>query len=180
MQYALTVLLNIQLVGFCYWSITYAIWSKHQFVRNGDVVVTMLVRIGELIYMINFISSFTNAYFSGSEYFGYGVINRGTGPYWRAFWIMLLIPLISTQLMWIKKCRTNKYIRISIGLILLISVSMERLVILITSYHRDYIPGNWSMKYPFAWSDPGSIGIFIILNGLVYMLVFKLFKLKFS
>ena len=167
MQNALITLLNIQLVGFCYWSIAYAIASKHKFVRDADIVVTMLARIGVLIYIIYFIASTISAYF-GSDYESYAFINRSTGPYWWAFWIMLLNPLISTQLMWIKKIRTNKYFRLVIGLVLLVGISMERIVILITSYHRDYLPNSWSMKYPFAWSDLYSIGIFIALNGLVF------------
>jgi len=178
MQYALTTLLNIQLVGFCYWSIIYAIWTRNQFVRDADTVITMLAIVGELICIASFIISFIGTYFSGSDYESYAIINRSTGPYWWAFWIMLLNPVVSTQLMWFKKIRTSKYFRLTIGLVLLIGISMERIVILITSFHRDYLPSGWMMNYPFAYSDLYSIGIFIVLNGLVYILCFNRLKLK--
>ena len=92
---------------------------------DADYVVTMLARIEELIYIISFITSFISTYYSGDEYEAYAIVNRATGRYWWAFWMVLLDPLVSTQLMWVKKFRTNRYFRLAIGLVLLIGVSFE-------------------------------------------------------
>ena len=43
----------------------------------------------------------------GSPYEGFAFINRATGPYAWAYWIMISCNVISPQLFWFKKLRTS-------------------------------------------------------------------------
>src|SRR3546814_7474414 len=47
------------------------------------------------------------AWYSGVEYEQYLFLNRVSGPYWWAYWIMMTCNVISPQLMWFKKLRTS-------------------------------------------------------------------------
>jgi len=111
--------------SFLLWKFNLCNMVKASICGDADYVVTMLARIEELIYIISFITSFISTYYSGDEYEAYAIVNRATGRYWWAFWMVLLDPLVSTQLMWVKKFRTNRYFRLAIGLVLLIGVSFE-------------------------------------------------------
>jgi len=46
---------------------------------------------------------------------------------------------------------------------------LERFVIIVTSLHRDFIPGSWDMYYPTIWDFAtlaGTIGLFTTLMFL--------------
>src|SRR5690606_19848706 len=47
------------------------------------------------------------AWYGGNRYEQYAFINRATGPYWWAYWIMVSCNVISPQVFWFKKARTS-------------------------------------------------------------------------
>ena len=95
-----------------------------------------------------YITEVFTAWYSGSNYEQFVFLNRASGPFAWAFWIMVSCNVITPQLLWIPKVRN------SIGLIfilsLLVNVGMwfERFVIIVTSLHRDFLPSSWSGYVP--------------------------------
>lgn len=104
------------------------------------------------------------SWYSGVEYESYAFINRATGPYWWAYWIMMTCNVISPQLFWFKKLRTNLMFTFVMSIIVNIGMWFERFVIIVTSIHRDFLPSSWSMFYP-TWVD---IGIYVGTIGFFF------------
>jgi molybdopterin-containing oxidoreductase family membrane subunit len=106
------------------------------------------------------------AWYSGVEYESYAFLNRATGPYWWAYWSMMTCNVISPQLFWIKKLRTNLIFTFIISIFVNIGMWFERFVIIVTSLHRGHLPSTWSYFYP-TFVDIGvyigTIGIFFVL-----------------
>jgi hypothetical protein len=78
--------------------------------------------------------------------------SNARGQYWLAPWLQPLIWTLVTQLFRIKRVKEIKVLRIFIAILLIIS--FERYVIIVTSFHHDYLPGTWTM---FSWLSPSDI-----------------------
>jgi Ni/Fe-hydrogenase subunit HybB-like protein len=115
---------------------------------------------------VAYLTEFFIAWYSGSEYEQYAFINRATGPYWWAYWMMMTCNVISPQLLWFKKVRTSIAATWILSIVVNIGMWFERFVIIVTSLHRDYLPSSWAMFTP-TWVDVsvfvGSIGLFFTL-----------------
>lgn len=66
------------------------------------------------------------------------------GQYWIYYWSSPLMYLLLSQLFWIKKLYMKKAALITLSIMLLLLPS-EKLIIIITSFHRDYLPSSWTM-----------------------------------
>ncbi|MBX7057275.1 MAG: polysulfide reductase NrfD [Leptospirales bacterium] len=133
---------------------------KH--LENMAKVVTLTGMIVGLAYTTEF---FIAAY-SGSPNEGFAFINRMFGPYWWSYWIMVSCNVISPQIFWFKKLRTNVYVLWIVSIFVNIGMWFERYVIVVTSLHRDYLPSSWDM-YIMTIHDYlimlGSFGLFFTL-----------------
>ncbi len=133
---------------------------KHVEYMNIVIIVT-----GSIVG-VAYITELFISWYSGVEYESYAFINRATGPYWWAYWSMMTCNVISPQLFWFKKLRTNLAFTFFMSIIVNIGMWFERFVIIVTSLHRDYLPSSWSMFHP-TWVDVGvflgTIGIFFTL-----------------
>jgi molybdopterin-containing oxidoreductase family membrane subunit len=106
------------------------------------------------------------AWYGGNKFELYAFQNRAFGPYWWAYWTMISCNVISPQLFWSKKLRTNVVVVWIVALFVTIGMWFERFVIIVTSLHRAFLPGEYHMFHPtlvdigiFA----GSFGVFLTL-----------------
>lgn len=136
------------------------ITKKHIEYMNIVIIVT-----GSIVG-VAYITELFISWYSGVEYESYAFINRATGPYFWAYWSMMTCNVISPQLFWFKKLRTNLGFTFFMSIIVNIGMWFERFVIIVTSLHRDYLPSSWTMFHP-TWVDVGvflgTIGIFFTL-----------------
>lgn len=72
--------------------------------------------------------------------------------------ILLRLPVLFalSQLFWIKKVRTTIFYRNSIAILMLLiaifhGIFIENFIIFITSFHRDYLPSDYSMTDNQLW-----------------------------
>ncbi len=141
-------------------NLTAYITIKH--LENMAKVVTLTGMLVGLAYATEF---FIAAY-SGSPNEGFAFINRMFGPYWWSYWIMVSCNVISPQIFWFKKLRTNIYVLWIVSIFVNIGMWFERYVIVVTSLHRDYLPSSWDM-YILTIHDYlimlGSFGLFFTL-----------------
>jgi len=106
------------------------------------------------------------AWYNGSIYENYMIVNRLTGPYWPAYWMLILCNIVIPQLLWRPSVRANARMLFVISLIINIGMWLERFVIIVTSLHRDFLPSSWGMFYPTRWDIGlllGSMGLFLSL-----------------
>jgi molybdopterin-containing oxidoreductase family membrane subunit len=141
---------------------------KHIEYMNIVIIVT-----GSIVG-IAYITELFISWYSGVEYESYAFLNRATGKYWWAYTIMMTANVISPQLMWFKKLRTNLVFTFIMSIVINTGMWFERFVIIVTSIHRDYLPSSWSMFYP-TWTD---LGVFIGTIG-IFMFLFLLFARYF-
>ena len=106
------------------------------------------------------------AYYSGNPYELYAFKNRAFGDYYWSYWIMVSCNVISPHLFWIKWCRTTPWFIWIVSIMVNIGMWMERFVIVVTSLHNDFMPGNWGYYSP-TWVDVmtyiGTLGFFMTL-----------------
>ena len=134
-------------------------------VKHIEYMNVIILFTGSMVG-IAYITELFMAWYSGVEFEQYAFLNRATGPYWWAYWIMMTCNVISPQLMWFKKLRTNIVFTFILALFVNIGMWFERFVIIVTSIHRDYLPSSWTMFSP-TFVDigifVGSIGFFFVL-----------------
>jgi molybdopterin-containing oxidoreductase family membrane subunit len=141
---------------------------KHIEYMNIVIIVT-----GSIVG-VAYITELFISWYSGVEYESYAFLNRATGKYWWSYAIMMTANVVTPQLFWFKKIRTNLIATFVLAIVVNIGMWFERFVIIVTSLHRDYLPSSWSMFYP-TWVD---LGIFIGTIG-IFLFLFLLFARYF-
>lgn len=113
-----------------------------------------------------YITEFFMAWYSQVEYEQFAFINRATGPYAWAYWIMMSCNLIAPQVFWFKRLRRSVPLMFAISILVNVGMWFERFVITVVSLHRDYLPSSWGYFTP-TWVDVmtfvGSMGLFLTL-----------------
>ncbi|MBI2840056.1 MAG: polysulfide reductase NrfD [Acidobacteria bacterium] len=106
------------------------------------------------------------SWYSGNPFERFAFMNRALGPYWWAYWIMVICNVFVPQVFWSKKARTNLWIMTIVCILVNVGMWFERFVIIVTSLSRDYLPSSWGYFKP-TWVDiltmAGSFGLFLTL-----------------
>jgi len=133
--------------------------------RHLENMAKVMLATGLIVAYGYMMETFT-AFYSANEYERFTFLNRFAGPYWPAYWSLILCNIAIPQLMWIKKVRTTVWSLFVISLVVNVGMWLERFVIVVTSLHRDFIPSSWGMYYPTRWdymTFAGTIGLFLTL-----------------
>ena len=134
-------------------------------VRHVELMGKVVLATGSIVGYAYGMEFFI-AWYGGNPYELYAFKNRAFGPYWWAYWIMVSCNVISPQLFWFKKIRTNMVIVFILSIVVNIGMWFERFVIIVTSLHRDYLPANWAYFTPTwvdIWTFVGTFGLFMTL-----------------
>jgi Ni/Fe-hydrogenase subunit HybB-like protein len=87
-------------------------------------------------------------------------------PYWWAYWAMIGCNVLSPQVFWFKSLRRNPLVIFGVAFLVTIGMWFERFVIIVTSLHRAFLPGEWHMFTPTLVDIMifvGSCGVFLTL-----------------
>ncbi len=106
------------------------------------------------------------AWYSGSGMEHFWLFNRSFGPYWWAFWALMLCNIVVPQALWSGWVRSQPLLLFFIALIVNAGMWLERYVIIVVSLHRDYLPSSWGMYAGTFWDWAtflGTIGLFLTL-----------------
>ena len=91
------------------------------------------------------------AWYSADTYEQFMIHNRMTGPYWPLYWSLIFCNIVTPQILWFKKIRTNVPVLFVMALVVNVGMWLERFIIVVTSLHRDFLPSSWGMYYPTKW-----------------------------
>jgi Ni/Fe-hydrogenase subunit HybB-like protein len=133
--------------------------------KHLDNCAKLLLVTGLIVFYSYLIETFI-AFYSGERYEKYVVINRLFGPYKYLYWSVLFSNIIVPQFLWSPTVRRNVIFLFAISLVIQYGMWAERVMIVITSLHRDFLPSSWGMYYPTFWDMAvfiGSIGLFLFL-----------------
>lgn len=116
------------------------------------------------------------AWYSGSPYEDYTYLSFGaaTGPYWWAFWALILCNIIAPISLWWKKLRRNIMWTFILSIIINIGMWFERFDIIVLCLSKGRTPSTWAMFSP-TFVD---VGIFIGTIGFFFVL-FLLYSRSF-
>ena len=148
-------------------------WENYVTMGHIEAMCKVIILTGTMVGLA-YGTEFFIAWYSGNEYEQYAFINRATGPYWWAYWSMISCNVISPQLLWFKKLRTNLVFVFILSIFVNIGMWFERFVIITTSLHRDYLPSSWAMYSPTwveIWTFIGTFGLFFTLYFLFIRLL---------
>lgn len=129
---------------------------------------------GIVFFIVSLIYVYTD--FTESEESRYSILNRMFGPYWFGYWLYPFSYIFLTQLLWIKSIKNIKWFRIIFALIILFTVSIERITIVITSFHMDYLSGvgyasnSYLFTVLFFLNLLSKLGYFLLIVAVVYLI----------
>lgn len=106
------------------------------------------------------------AWYSGSHYERFMILNRMTGPYWYMYAALILCNVLTPQLLWSPRIRNSVPMLFLVSIIVNVGMFLERYVIIVTSLHRDFLPSSWGMYHgtKYDWSMYiGTMGLFLTL-----------------
>lgn len=99
----------------------------------------------------------------------YAIINRASGPYAWAFWIMFIAAAALPFSLFYKKLAMNPFYLIFLVFMMKIGYYFERFVIMVTSFHTDYSPNN---SNDFHWLNFWIISVLLqILKGFIIAII---------
>jgi Ni/Fe-hydrogenase subunit HybB-like protein len=111
------------------------------------------------------------AWYSADSYEQFMIHNRMTGPYWPFYWSLIFCNIVTPQILWFKKIRTNVPVLFVMSLVVNVGMWLERFVIVVTSLHRDFLPSSWGMYYPTKWDWATYIGTFGLFLSLLFLFI---------
>jgi len=146
---------------------TRAIFGLHDIitVRHLENMNRIILATG-LMVGYAYSTEFFVAWYSGSLYEGFAFINRAFGPYAWAYWIMVSCNVLAPQAFWFKKARTTPWIMMIVAILVNIGMWFERMVIVVSSLSRDFLPSSWGYYRPTiidALTFLGTFGLFMTL-----------------
>jgi Ni/Fe-hydrogenase subunit HybB-like protein len=106
------------------------------------------------------------SWYSDDKFEIYMTLNRMFGPYAPAYWLLILCNVLTPQVLWFKRIRTNVLALFVVSLLVNVGMWVERYVIVITSLHRDFLPSSWGIFHGTRWDWMtliGSSGLFLTL-----------------
>ncbi len=111
------------------------------------------------------------AWYSGNKYESGMMWGRMVGPYWWAYWSLMLCNVAIPQLLWFKRVRSNVLVLFIICLIVNVGMWLERFVIVVTSLSRDFLPSSWDMYAGTKWDWMLYIGTIGLFGTLVFLFI---------
>ena len=143
--FAMVMTLMIPLVSL-YKGLDEIVTIRHLEVMSKVILVTGSI-VGYAYGMEFFI-----AYYGGNPYELYAFKNRAFGDMNWSYWWMIGCNVLAPQFFWFKWCRTTPWFIWVVCGFVNIGMWMERFVIVVTSLHNDFMPGNWGYYSP-SWVD---------------------------
>lgn len=119
--------------------------------RHFDAMAKMVLVTGMVVFYA-YLTEFFMAWYSFETPEREIFLNRATGDYWWATWIMLTCNGIIPMLLWSRKVRTNIPALFTITIFINIGMWFERFVIIVTSLAHEYEPWQWRNYQP-SWVE---------------------------
>jgi Ni/Fe-hydrogenase subunit HybB-like protein len=99
------------------------------------------------------------------------VKQRLHGPYSHYYYALILCNILTPQLLWIQKVRTNVAALFVMSLVINVGMWLERFVIVVISLTRDFMPSAWGRYQPTFWDWSTFIGTLGLFTSLLFLFV---------
>lgn len=156
-----------------------SIFTKKTFLYKLDKEAKNYISFVGIVYFIVWIVGIFIFYRESNAEEQNSMLNRMFGKYWVGFWVQPILWFSITQLLRIKRIWKNILLRIIFSFLLIISI--EKYIIIITTFHRDYLPSSWTMHndlgiYPsnFLLAVLLKLIMFLLFVGIYYLIISRL------
>ena len=128
--------------------------------------MAMVMLATGLIVAYGYFFEFFMSIYSGNKFDLYLTQMRFHGPYSHFYYMLILCNVLTPQLLWFRKVRTNVAALFVMSLVVNLGMWLERFVIVVISLTRDFMPSAWGRYSATVWdyaTFAGTIGLFTML-----------------
>ena len=133
--------------------------------RHLENMAKVMLATGLIVAYGYFFEFFLSLY-SGNKFDVFLVNQRLHGPYSPFYYALILCNILTPQLLWIQKMRTNVAVLFLMSIVVNVGMWLERFVIVVISLTRDFVPSAWGRYQPTIWdwaTFTGTLGLFTTL-----------------
>lgn len=138
--------------------------------RHLENMAKVMLATG-LIVAYGYFMEFFLANYSGNKFDMFLVDQRLHGPYRYYYFSLILCNILTPQLLWIQKVRTNVAALFVMSLVINLGMWLERFVIVVISLTRDFVPGAWGRYQATFWDYSTFIGTMGLFVSLLFLFV---------
>jgi Ni/Fe-hydrogenase subunit HybB-like protein len=131
--------------------------------RHVDVLAKLMLTCSLLIAYAYIVEAFM-PFYTGNAYDKTVALANFTGDYAWAYWGKIILNVLAPQLLWAAPVRRNQLAVFSIASGVIIGMWLERILIVLGSLYRGFLPANWVAFVPTIWdwlTLAGSVGLFL-------------------
>ncbi len=118
--------------------------------RHLENAAKVLLATGALL-AYGYLAEAFSAFYSGDTYEIALQLNRWRGPYAAVYWSMISCNVLLPQLLWIRRVRRSTWALFALALVINLGMWMERVLIVVSSLNRDFVPSAWRIYVPTVW-----------------------------
>jgi Ni/Fe-hydrogenase subunit HybB-like protein len=138
--------------------------------RHLENMAKVMLATG-LIVAYGYFFEFFMALYSGNKWDVFLVEQRLHGPYAHYYYALILCNIMTPQLLWFQKIRTNVLILFLMSLVINTGMWLERFVIVVISLSRDFDPSAWGRYSATFWDYAVLMGTLGLFAGLLFLFV---------
>src|SRR6266403_1285284 len=118
--------------------------------RHLENMAMVMLATG-LIVAYGYFFEFFMSLYSGNKFDLYLTQMRFHGPYSHFYYALILCNILTPQLLWFHKARTNIPLLFVMSLVVNLGMWLERFVIVVISLTRDFMPSAWGRYSATVW-----------------------------
>nr|WP_205964386.1 NrfD/PsrC family molybdoenzyme membrane anchor subunit [Ramlibacter agri] len=115
-----------------------------------DHAAKVLLATG-LVVAYGYACEIFTSFYSGDEFEIAMTLDRFGGAYAPFYWMMMTCNVLVPQILWFRRFRRNVPLLFVLSLLVNLGMWTERVIIVVQSTHRDFMPSAWGLFIPTAW-----------------------------
>jgi Ni/Fe-hydrogenase subunit HybB-like protein len=138
--------------------------------RHLENMAMVMLATGLIVAYGYFFEFFLSKY-SGQKFDVFLVDQRLHGPYNHFYFALILCNILTPQLLWFQKVRTNVAMLFIMSIIINTGMWLERFVIVVISLTRDFMPSAWGRYSATFWDYATFVGTLGLFTMLLFLFV---------
>ena len=150
-------------------------------IRHVEVIAVLLLANSVVVAWSYGFEAFSSWYAGPIE--RQALLGRVTGDYAAVYWGAVACTIVLPQVLWIRRIRRSPAALVPIGLLVNLGILLDRFMIVVGGFLRDYLPSAWGDYAPTGWEWPllaGTAGLFAALMLLFarFVPVISMFEVR--
>jgi len=138
--------------------------------RHLENMAKVMLATG-LIVAYGYCFEYFMSQYSGNKFDLYLTQMRFHGPYAKFYYALILCNILTPQLLWFRKVRTNVPALFAMSLVINTGMWLERFVIVVISLTRDFMPSAWGRYSATVWDYATFVGTLGLFTTLMFLFV---------